>query len=232
MAELFGGLMKPRPSIGSKKLTVTASVIAHTAIGVVLVVASVAASSAMPALRSVLAFDMPVAPKLPDLPAPAPAATTPAPAAVAPAPTAAVVPIEAASTIATNSSPSVFVGATTGVPGAFGTSSVDFGLPPAEAAPIVKPLPVGGQIKPPTKLHDVTPQYPDIARRARVSGIVILEATIGEDGRVTNARVLRSMPLLDQAAIDAVMHWTYTPTLLNGVAVPIFMTVTVTFTLK
>ncbi len=61
--------------------------------------------------------------------------------------------------------------------------------------------------------------------------MVILEAVIGVDGKVTNAQVLRSIPLLDQAALDAVRQWQYTPTLLNGAPVPVIMTVTVTFTL-
>ena len=90
---------------------------------------------------------------------------------------------------------------------------------------------VGGSIKPPTQLNKVAPVYPLIAQSARVSGIVILEALIGTDGRVQDAKVLRSVPLLDQAAIDAVRQWQYTPTLLNGVPTPVVMTVTVTFTL-
>ena len=57
------------------------------------------------------------------------------------------------------------------------------------------------------------------------------QATIGADGRVIDARVLRSIPLLDQAALDAVRQWEFTPTLLNGVATPIIMTVTVNFSL-
>jgi|TARA_Y100000031_G_C7944646_1_gene258686 protein TonB len=65
-----------------------------------------------------------------------------------------------------------------------------------------------------------------------VSGVVILEAVIGPDGRVRDVRVLRSAPLLDRAAIAAVRQWEYTPTLLNGVPVPVVMTVTVTFTLN
>jgi protein TonB len=71
-----------------------------------------------------------------------------------------------------------------------------------------------------------------MAQAARVQGIVIIEATIGEDGRVVNARILRSVALLDQAAIDAVRQWQYTPTLLNGQPVPVIMTVTVNFSLK
>ena len=67
---------------------------------------------------------------------------------------------------------------------------------------------------------------------ARVAGVVIIEATIGPNGKVQNARALRSIPLLDQAALDAVKQWEYTPTLLNGVPVPVIMTVTVNFTLQ
>ena len=90
---------------------------------------------------------------------------------------------------------------------------------------------MGGDIRPPNKIKDVAPKYPDIAKQARVQGIVILEAIIDPTGNVTNVRVLRSIPLLDQSAIDAVRQWKYEPTLLNGVPVPIVMTVTVNFTL-
>jgi protein TonB len=82
----------------------------------------------------------------------------------------------------------------------------------------------------PRKLKDVRPEYPAIAKQARVSGIVIAEITIDAEGRVSDARVIRSIPLLDQAALDAVRQWEFTPTLLNGAPVPIIMTVTVNFT--
>ena len=65
-----------------------------------------------------------------------------------------------------------------------------------------------------------------------MQGIVILEAVIGPTGKVTEVKVLRSVPLLDEAAITAVKQWVYTPTLLNGVPVPVIMTVTVNFTLQ
>jgi protein TonB len=64
-----------------------------------------------------------------------------------------------------------------------------------------------------------------------VSGVVILEAVIGASGNVTDVKILRSVPLLDDAAIAAVRQWVYTPTLLNGVAIPVIMTVTVNFTM-
>jgi TonB family protein len=91
---------------------------------------------------------------------------------------------------------------------------------------------VGGNIKAPTKIKDVRPVYPLVAMQARVSGMVIVEARIGPDGSVEAARVLRSIPLLDQAALDAVYQWKFTPTLLNGVPTPVIMTVTVNFTIQ
>jgi protein TonB len=128
-------------------------------------------------------------------------------------------------------------------PGAEATSSQSTTVTPpltASTAPSAiagtaganQPMRVGGQVKAPTQLRKVQPIYPADARAAGVQGIVILEATVGVDGRVTDAKVLRSVPLLDQAAINAVRQWEYTPTLLNGAAIPVIMTVTVTFNLE
>jgi len=103
-------------------------------------------------------------------------------------------------------------------------------VPPSP--PPAGPIRVGGSIKQPTKIVDVRPVYPPIAQSARVSGIVIIEAVIGPTGDVQEARVLRSVPLLDQAALQAVRQWKFTPTLLNGVPVPVVITVTVNFTLQ
>jgi TonB family protein len=100
----------------------------------------------------------------------------------------------------------------------------------AKAKTAVAPVRIGGQIRPPTKIKDVKPVYPAIAQSARVSGVVTIEATIGIDGKVTDARVVRSVPLLDQAALDAVRQWEYRPTLLNGVPVPVLTTITINFT--
>jgi protein TonB len=93
-------------------------------------------------------------------------------------------------------------------------------------------LRVGGEIKEPKRLTHVNPSYPDIARQARVQGVVILECRIGPQGNVTDVKVLRGIPLLDQAAIEAVKQWVYAPTLLNGVPVSLIMTVTVNFKLS
>ena len=81
-------------------------------------------------------------------------------------------------------------------------------------------------------MHDVAPIYPAIAQRASIEGVVIIEAVIAVDGSVRDARVLRSVPLLDRAALDAVKQWRYVPTRLNGVAVPVIVTVTVQFRLQ
>jgi protein TonB len=108
--------------------------------------------------------------------------------------------------------------------------------PPPTPAPKPEPTPsgpvrVGGKIKAPTKVSNVPPVYPDIAKQARVQGVVVLEATISPSGEVTNVRVVNGIPLLNEAAMNAVRQWRYTPTLLNGVPVPVIMTVTVNFRL-
>jgi TonB family protein len=97
--------------------------------------------------------------------------------------------------------------------------------------PGATPVRVGGAIKEPRKLKHVNPDYPGIAQSARVQGVVIMECTIGPEGKVTDVKVLRGIPLLDAAAVEAVRQWEYTPTLLNGVPVPVIMTVTVNFRL-
>ena len=94
-----------------------------------------------------------------------------------------------------------------------------------------QPIRVGGNVKPPVKTKHVNPVYPSEALRTGVQGIVIAEAVIGVDGKVTDVRIVRSVAPLDQAAIEAVRQWEFTPTLLNGVPVPVIMTVTVNFTL-
>ena len=93
-------------------------------------------------------------------------------------------------------------------------------------------LRVGGEVKEPKKIKDVKPVYPADAQAAGVQGIVIIEALIGTDGLVKEAKVLRGVQMLDAAALEAVMQWRYTPTLLNGDPVELIMTVTVTFTLS
>jgi TonB family protein len=77
----------------------------------------------------------------------------------------------------------------------------------------------------------LNPVYPVAARDQKITGTVILEARIGADGRVVDASVLRSIPELDQAALDAVKQWEFTPKLINGVPTPFTMTTTIQFSL-
>ena len=105
--------------------------------------------------------------------------------------------------------------------------------PPPPAPPSDDdPLRVGGNIKEPKKVKHVAPVYPPEAQEARIQGIVILEVLIDPDGKVTSARVIRGVNGLDDAAVDAVLQWEFTPTLFNGIARPVIMTVTVNFTLQ
>jgi protein TonB len=101
--------------------------------------------------------------------------------------------------------------------------------PPAKAPATVR---ISTGMQPPQKIYDVKPVYPEVARAARVQGLVILDAVLDTDGRVVQVRVLRSQPLLDQAAIDAVRQWRYTPTRLNGEPVRVLMTITMNFKLE
>ncbi|RPJ00189.1 MAG: energy transducer TonB [Candidatus Aminicenantes bacterium] len=89
-----------------------------------------------------------------------------------------------------------------------------------------------GDIKPPKQVKDVMPVYPEAARSAGVQGVVILSVRTDEYGRVQDTMVLRSIPLLDQAAIDAVRQWVYEPLVVEGKAVSAVFTVTVRFRLE
>jgi TonB family protein len=87
------------------------------------------------------------------------------------------------------------------------------------------------RIKPPKLIREVKPDYPEMARRAQVQGVVILEATTDTYGRVDSIKVLRSIPLLDQAAVDALKQWVYEPMVIDGKPMPVVFTVTMRFTL-
>jgi len=109
----------------------------------------------------------------------------------------------------------------------------NFGNPlPDPPSPPDQPRRVGGDIVPPHRIVYTAPVYPQVAVAARIEGVVILEATIDAQGVVQNVTVLRSLPMLDRAAIEAVRQWRYQPTRLNGQAIPIIMTVTVNFSLR
>jgi protein TonB len=119
-----------------------------------------------------------------------------------------------------------------GVPGGV-VGGIVGGLPPEPPPPppprVVR---VGGQISAPALVHRVDPVYPDLARVARVQGVVILEARVDTRGRVTSVNVLRGIPMLDETAVAAVRQWRYRPLLLNGVPTGFIVTVTVNFELR
>ena len=115
--------------------------------------------------------------------------------------------------------------------GSFGLEIVGVAPPPAPPQH-QGPIHLHSGMQAPSKVVDVAPQYPPLARAAHVEGVVILEAVIDADGSVTSVKVLRSIPLLDEAAVSAVRGWRFTPARLNGQAVPVVMTVTLNFTLQ
>src|SRR5205814_3202124 len=94
------------------------------------------------------------------------------------------------------------------------------------------PVRLHSGIAAPQKTVNVPPVYPEVALRTRVEGMVVIEATIDERGNVTAAHVLRSVALLDAAAVAAVRQWKFAPARLNGEAIPVVITVTVNFVLR
>jgi protein TonB len=104
---------------------------------------------------------------------------------------------------------------------------------PAAAAPADEVLYVGGAVSRPVLLSGPPPRYTKVALHARVEGAVIVQAMIDERGRVQDVRVLRGLPMgLDQAAVEAVMDWTFEPAKLQGRSVKVYYTLTVNFRLQ
>jgi TonB family protein len=104
------------------------------------------------------------------------------------------------------------------------------GPPPAEPE---GPIRVGGDVAPPVKITSPPPQYTEIARKARVQGVVIIEAIIDKQGNVTNVKILKSLPMgLDTAAAVAVKKWKFEPATLNGKPVAVIYNLTVNFRLQ
>jgi len=110
------------------------------------------------------------------------------------------------------------------------------GVPQVRSAPagqsVGRPLRVGDDIPaPPAKVYHADPIYPEDAKAAEIHGVVVIHIVVGDEGSVRDAQVVKSVPLLDQAAIDAVLQWQFRPTLLNGEAVEVEMDVVVNFVL-
>jgi len=105
-------------------------------------------------------------------------------------------------------------------------------IQPVQSAEDIEPVRARGDIEAPRLIKKVEPVYPEIARQAGVEGIVICEAETDSNGRVARIKVLRSIPLLDQAAVDAVKQWIYEPKIIDGEPRGVVFTVTVTFNLN
>jgi protein TonB len=96
-----------------------------------------------------------------------------------------------------------------------------------------RPVRVGGDVQAPVAISRIEPTYTEVARKARIEGIVIIEAIIDRNGNVTDARVLKPLPLgLDAAALEAVKRWKFKPGTLNGQPVPVIYNLTVNFRLQ
>ena len=118
-----------------------------------------------------------------------------------------------------------------GVPGGV-VGGIVGGLPDAPPPPPTGPVRVGLDVKEPRKVKGPPPVYPALAAQGGIEGTVVLECVVDPRGRVVDVKVVRGMPLLDEAAIEAVRQWAYTPTLVNGEPTSVIMTVRVNFRLN
>jgi protein TonB len=224
------------------------SVVGHGVVILGVAAASMfATTDVLPAIPDMIAF-VAAAPAPPPPPPPPPPLRRAAPAKpqALPANTRAAAPVEAPSSIvaetfipSTEDEEGVEGGIEGGIPGGV-LGGILGGLlaapaPPPVPPPVVTrqaPVRIGGQITAPALVHRVEPVYPAIAVHAKVTGTVILEATVDAEGRVEDVRVLRSIELLNAAAIDAVKQWRYSPLVLNGIQTPFVLTVTLTFSVR
>jgi periplasmic protein TonB len=239
--ELFKDVVSPEVRVqAGSRYTMLLSVGAHVLIVAAVIIVPLMATGVMPPLASDPISFMPA--ELP--PAPPPLPTPPAPTAqAAPVANPDAAPINEPEEIGPELPPPVVGEVVDGAVPMLGPPSTGFGpgvnlgrdvapLPPPPPVQPSKPVRPGGDIREPVKVKHVPPVYPQIAIKARISGRVVIDAVIGVDGVVREARILSGVPLLNQAALDAVKQWRYTPTTLNSVPVPVIMTVTVQFNLQ
>lgn len=220
---------------------VVVSIVGHVVLmGLVVVIPLLYATDNLPRVPAMMAFvtSMPAPPSPPPPPPPPPKAADPAQPKPLPA-NAFAAPVEAPSEIRPEL-PGIVVsdvgleggivgGVTGGIVG--GLAAAPPPPPPPPPAP-KQTVRIGGNIQAPALVKRVEPTYPDIALVAKVTGLVILEATVAADGTVESVRVLRSVKFLDQAAVDAVKQWRYSPLVLNGTATPFVLSVTLNFSVK
>jgi len=227
--------------MGRRSIVATISIFVHATVLLLLMTADLRQPiSEWPTPRRLLAFEPPRIVRLEDIKLPPESRRTPASrASDGPVRRTEAAPVVEPTDFAPEVPRQETIGITSGQPGpiedSFGPDSV---APPGPVVPPPPPLPQPktpirphSGIRAPERLVNIAPVYPMAARAARVEGVVIIEATIDEQGNVTDARVLRSIQLLDEAAVAAVRRWKFSPTLLNGTPVPIVMTVTVNFKL-
>jgi periplasmic protein TonB len=248
MFDLIGRDHQRTPHRGTTPLVVSIAV--H-----MLVIGAVAAGSLLyvatelPQVPEMLAFVAAAPPPAPPPPPPPPAAAPRQKPVAKPVPTnVRAAPVEPAKEILPERS-DVDFGAEEGVPGGVEggvpggvVGGIVGGLlpvsvlpppPPAPPPPVDRgPVRVGGAITAPALVSRVQPVYPPLAVRAQIEGVVILEAVVDREGRVENVEILRSIPLLDAAAVAAVGQWRYSPLLLNGKPERFVLTVTVSFSLN
>jgi protein TonB len=243
MFDLVTGTARRIPGGGTGPVMVS-SVLHLAGLGVIVALPLLFVKQVLPDVPTMLAFvaTMPEAPPPPPAAAAATAERRPTPATPTPSPAAA--PVDAPREVVPEpavppAEPGVAGGVEGGVPeGVLG--GVVGGLPdqppppppppPPAPEPPRGPVRIGGQVQPPTLIRRVEPEYPVQAALARVQGVVILEATVSADGYVQDVRVLKSVPLLERAALEAVRQWRYSPVVLNGQRVPFILTVVVSFT--
>jgi protein TonB len=92
---------------------------------------------------------------------------------------------------------------------------------------------VGGDITPPVVLYGPEPAYPELARKARLQGRVVVQAAIGRDGEVAAVRLIKGLPLgLSEAVVEAIRSWRFEPALLSGEPVPVYYNLTVLYELR
>ncbi|MGB0123706.1 MAG: energy transducer TonB [Silvibacterium sp.] len=108
----------------------------------------------------------------------------------------------------------------------------DFAAPASATAAPERNVDVSASVIAGSRISGIAPEYPALARNARVEGTVVLRAIITREGKVDDLRVLSGPPMLQEAALDSVTTWRYRPYLLNGVPVTVETEVNVVFTLK
>lgn len=236
-SDLFGDVTHASRRLGSRRwYTLPLSILTHGVAVAAIVVIPLIAAGELPAIRRAIAFaDIDITPVVP-LP---PMRRASAPRSdQTPASSRDAAPTEAPSRITPEAIPPGIPdvgevgGVPNGIPGGLSTDLPTVWTPPTPLPPEKKgPIRVTGGVTPPRRIVYVQPVYPPIAQSNHITGRVVIEAIIGATGDVQSARVVQSVPLLDQAALTAVRRWKYTPTLLNGVPVSVILTVSVDFML-